>query len=321
MRKKDIRQVLTLLGASTFKDSGESIMTNCVLAPFTHEGGTDRKPSLGVKEDQGMSVAHCFTCGFSGGLISLVRRYASYAVPEGFINEEDVKQLIDFIFIAEDEEVETVPELVEIVRPSENIINSIGVWHDYFESRGITRDSFDLWKLGFYADHERIIFPVFNTKEIVGAVGRTIRKDEDVKYRNYPAKFKKSFYLYGLNLLKTDVKKLIVVEGPIDAVKVNQYLKESSYWCVALMGSEPSKAQMDLLVENAEEVVCMLDNDSSGKKGRKDLLAGIGKRVLVSFVEYPNNANDPDQVGEDIFNMLENRISAVEWQLKNVLLR
>jgi len=326
MRKQDIKQVLTMLGAHTFKDSGESIQTNCVLAPWTHSGGTDRRPSLGVKEQQGMSYCHCFTCGHRGGMIGLVREYAKYALPEGVITQEDVKKLVDFIFIAEDEEVENVPELVEMPKPSDSILKSIGVWHDYFEERGIDKSTFDLWRLGYYEADQRIMFPVYDNlgKEIVGFVGRTIVKDEPVKYNNYPHKFKKSAFLYGLHMKTAHTQKLIVVEGPIDAVRVNHHLmrihdKTPFFLCVALMGSEPSAKQMDLMVENANEVICMLDNDSSGKKGQKDLINGIGKRTIVSIVEYPDDVNDPDQAGEKVLDMIENRLYSTEYQIRSFL--
>ena len=323
MRKDDIRQVLTAMGARTFKDSGESIMTNCILAPWTHEGGTDRKPSLGVKEEQGMSVCHCFTCGFKGGLVTLVRMYGHYAVPEGLLSEDDAKQLVDFIFVAEDEDVDVAPKIFEVVKPSDELVNAIGVWHDYFQSRGITEEFFKMWKLGYYEEHERIIFPVYDQSDLVGAVGRSISEDDSVKYKNYPTKFRKSHYLFGLNLIKSNTQSLIVVEGPIDAIKVNQYLYDpndtSPYWAVAIMGSEPSKVQMDLLVQYSDEVICMLDNDASGKKGQKELLAGLGKRTIVSFVEYPEDTKDPDQVGDKVLDMIDSRVSSLEWQLKNIL--
>lgn len=319
MNRNSIKQVLSQLGAFELKDSGESVMTGCVLAPWTHEGGTDRRPSLGVKEDQGMSVAHCFSCGFRGGMISLVKRYASYAVPEGKINEDQVKQLVDYIFLAEDEEVTVVPDMVEAPKPSEDVLSCIGVWHDYFEERGITKSSFDQWRLGYSKETNRALFPVFDKKEPVGIIGRSVEKKPLIKYMNDPPKFKKSSYLYGLHLCPPDIKNLIVVEGPIDAIKVNQYLEDSIYRCVAIMGSEPSKAQMDLLTENAEEVICMLDNDSSGKKGTIDLAKGLDNKLIVSIVTYPENMNDPDDVGEQVLDMLSDKMYFLQWQVKNIL--
>lgn len=318
MRKQDIKEVLRSMGASSFKDSGESIMTNCVLAPWTHDGGTDRKPSLGVKEDQGMSVAHCFTCGFKGGLMTLVRRFEFFAVPDGVISSEQAKQIIDFIFIAEDEEVEVIPEIVDFGNIPDSILSSIGIWHPYFEERGITKESFEKWGLGYYDDNRRIMFPVYNGSDIVGVVGRTI-DDDAVKYKNYPTKFKKSYFLYGFNLKPKNVDSLVVVEGPIDAVKVNQVLGDD-YWCVALMGSEPSRTQMDLLVDNANEIICFLDNDSSGKKGQKELIDGLSKRVNVSIIDYPDEtASDPDSLGNQIIGIVEQRKNFVEWRLGQLL--
>lgn len=329
MRKEDIKQVLSALGSSAFKDSGDSIQTNCPLARWEHESGKDSRPSLGVKEETGMSYFHCFTCNNSGGLMTLVRTYASYALPEGLITQERVKELIDFIFIAEDEEVEQTPQIMETPKPPENIVSCLGTWHDYFEERGISKETADVWNLGFHEATNRIMFPVYEDKEVVGLVGRTIIEDA-VKWKNYPPKFRKSDYLYGLHLLDKSISpSLIIVEGPIDTVKVNDWVDMNDYWCVGLLGSEPSKRQMDLLVDNTEEVIIMLDNDASGKRGRKTLLENIGKRTIISFTEFPEGINDPgvlvekgEEEAKQIINkMLDNRISSLEWQVNNLVRR
>lgn len=326
MRKEDIKQVLTALGSTKFTDSGESVQTNCPLAKWEHDSGKDSRPSLGVKEDTGMSFFHCFTCNNSGGLMTLVRTYASYAIPEGIITQERVKELVDFIFLAEDEEVEVSPQIVEIPKPPDNILTALGTWHDYFQSRGISKETFELWNLGFHDSTSRAMFPVYDNKEVVGLVGRTTL-DDAVKWKNYPPKFKKSAYLYGLHLKKKQPS-VIVVEGPIDTIKVNDWV-DDDYWCVGLLGAEPSKTQMDLLIDNAEEVIIMLDNDSSGKRGQKALIEGIGKRTILSLVEYPEEVNDPgalaeegeDKAKEMIMSMLNNRISSLEWQLHSLIRR
>lgn len=325
MNKADIKEVLSALGATTFKDSGESIMTNCPLAKWTHESGQDRRPSFGVKEEQGMSVVHCFTCGFKGGLMTLVRQYAYYAKEEGLLNDNAVKQILDFIIVAEDEEIESTQELIEIPKPPESITKSIGQWHEYFEKRGIDQDTFDMWELGYYDLDERIIFPVFDEakRDPVGIVGRAVDDDVPVKYRNYPAKFKKSAYLYGLWLKNKTQTNIVVVEGPIDAIIVNRHLINSEhhndYWCVALLGSEPSKTQLDLLVDNADEVICVLDNDPSGKRGQKEIIDSIAKRIMVSLVEYPDGVHDPDSAGEQIIDMIMSRTSVLEHKIMKIL--
>ena len=320
MRREDIKQVLTALGAKQFIDSGESVQTNCVLAKWTHEHGTDRRPSMGIKEDQGMSYFHCFTCNKSGGLMTLVREYGKYALPEGLITQERIKELVDFIFIAEDEEVTVTPDIVDIPAPPDYILSALGIQHEYFQSRGITDELFKQWNLGYHDATQRAMFPVYQGKEIVGIVGRSIINDA-IKWKNYPAKFKKSHCLIGLHL-KAKQSKLIIVEGPIDTIKVNEQLKEyEDYWCVGILGAEPSKAQMDLMVENADEIILMLDNDSSGKRGQKTILDYLGKRAMLSIVNYPEGIKDPDEAGEKVIDMVMYRVTALDWQLKNLLRR
>ena len=324
MNRKDIRHVLQVLGSSKFTDSGESVMTNCPLSPWTHESGTDRKPSLGVKEAQGMSYTHCFACGWSGGLLSLVREYGKYAIPDGKCTEDDIKQLIDFILLSEEEEFVLDTQDIEMPKLSEDILSYIGKPHTYFSDRGISETSTTSWRLGFHKEHNRAIFPVYDdpNKDPVGVIGRLISGDNESKYRNYPPKFKKSWFLYGLWRKPSEVEKLIVCEGPIDVIKVNQVLLQNGlldYWAVGLMGAEPSKKQMELLIENAEEVIMMLDNDSSGKKGQKDLANGLYKRLKLSMVRWENEIHDPDEAGDNIIAMIEERELYLEDRLKSIL--
>ena len=243
MKRKDIEVVLRKLGASEFKYTTDWIMTNCILAEWTHEHGRDSNPSFGVKEGFGVSPAHCFSCGFSGGLISLIREYAKYALPEGKIRQEEIDELIDFILISEEDtgDLRMTGMMLDqpVVVPHE-IEDMLNLYHEYFAERGIGEDIAQKWNLGWHEMDERVLFPVFvkegKHNRLVGVAGRTVCGEEP-KYRNYPPKFKKSDHLYGGWLKPDETKKIVVVEGPIDVIQVNKAfevkgLKE--YWCVEI---------------------------------------------------------------------------------------
>ncbi len=50
MNRKSIEYVLTKMGVDSIKQSGEWLMISSPLAPWTHAGGTDRRPSFGIRE-------------------------------------------------------------------------------------------------------------------------------------------------------------------------------------------------------------------------------------------------------------------------------
>ncbi len=63
----------------------------------------------------------------------------------------------------------------------------------------------------------------------------------------------------------------------------------------------------------------MYDNDPAGKLGQKSLVEELRNRVVVSLVEWENEGDDPDTVGEKIYDMLENRKLEIECRLKSLL--
>lgn len=322
MNVKSIEYVVERMGITSVKKNGDWVMLSCPLAPWTHAGGTDSRPSFGIKEDKGISGANCFSCGFKGGMLNLVRKYGSYAIPDGLWTKEEMDELVDFVILAEDEdEITTTPIRTEKVQIPSNLIDFLGNKHKYFTSRGITESTIKKWKLGYVKafkdlDHsiyleERVLFPVYEKEGLQdvlrGIIGRTVI-DEEPKYKNTPPKFKKENYVYGGWLVDKETK-IVVVEGPIDCLKVNQLLDEykmDDYFAVALMGMHPSKEQIEWLKNKAEEVICILDNDPSGRIGTKKLIDALDLHLIVSVVSW-GDFNDPDDAGEDVIRMIEER--------------
>jgi len=338
MRRKDIEYVLRGLGATQFRYTGNWVMTSCPLARWTHEGGTDLRPSFGVREGQGISPAHCFTCGFNGGVVSLIREYGRYAIRDGLTTKEELDELVNYVLLAEEDTGDirvTGMMLDQPVVVPQDIEDCLGTYHEYFAKRGIDAELAEKWKLGWNDMDDRVLFPVFvkegRLDRLVGVIGRTVIGEEP-KYKNYPPKFRKSEYLYGEWLKPKELDLLIVVEGPIDAILVNKAIEEHGLektWCVALMGAEPSEIQLDKMVAMASEVCCMLDNDSSGKMGTLKIVGGkvgqkkfkgIGERCIVSVVNWPDEVKDAGELTPDeIVELIHERRFFLEDKLRKEL--
>jgi len=341
MQRKDIEYVLRRLGVDTgqMKKSGDWWMVSCPLARWTHESGTDLHPSFGIREGQGVSPAHCFACSFQGGVISLIREYGRYGIRDGLVTKDDLDELVDYVLLAEDDTGDirvTGMMLDQPVVVPQDIEDCLDTYHPYLADRGIDEQTASRWRLGWYDMDDRVLFPVFKKEgkhdRLMGVIGRTV-VGEEPKWKNYPPKFKKSEYLFGEWLKPKDADKIVVVEGPIDAIKVNDALEkrkmDDEFWCVALMGAEPSDAQLDKLVAFGSEVICMLDNDASGKMGTLKLAGGriggkrfkgIGERTIVSAVMWPEEVNDPGELEvEEIIELIEDRHLMLEIKLRKEL--
>ena len=335
MNRKSIEYVLTKMGVSTstIKQSGEWAMMSCPLAPWTHAGGVDRKPSFGVHEAKGISGVHCFSCGFHGGMLSLVQKYGQYAIKDGLWTQEEMQELIDFVLLAEEEDnVEELKEIVTITYVPDGLQRYLSCKHEYFEKRGIKDATIMKWNLGFvekYQDdkvymNNRVLFPLYAKVgmhlELKGVVGRSV-VGEEPKYKNAPPSFKKSQYVYG-GWLAEGKTKIAVVEGPVDCLILNQNLEEAGLddmFAVALLGADPSEAQIEWLKDHAEEVICFLDNDPSGKLGNKKLINALDSHLIVSVVKWKDEHKDPDEAGAYAIEMIKNRKSLLESKIEKIL--
>ena len=341
MKRSDIEYILRKLGTDTskMKRSGDWYMVSCPLAPWTHSKGTDLNPSFGVREGTGISGVNCFSCGYKGGMMGLVREYARYALPEGRITEEEIQQLVDYVIIAEDEEVE-VGTTVRIgpAPVSQELKDCLGVYHPYFKERGIPEEIARAWQLGYVEKffdpntmesmNDRVLFPIFENMgarlELRGVTGRALG-DDAKKYKNSPKDFKKADYLYGEWLRPEKARKIIVVEGPIDVIKVSMHLLDNydkyglDYWVVGLMGAHPSSTQTKKLIEMAEEVIIMTDNDPSGKLGKKHLIEALSSSVAVSAVAWAEYMKDPDDAADALGELIDGRKFVLEDKLAKLL--
>ena len=327
MKREVIETVLKKMGSREFKYSGDWVMTNCPLAPWTHDKGTDSHPSFGVLVKKGISPANCFACGFSGGMLSLIREYGQKAIKDGLVAEEDVMELTDYVLLAEeDTDIEDRIVFEDIPTPPQDLIEGIGIWNEYFEGRGITKKAFEEWQLGYSKKERRALFPVYDQKGIapVGIVGRAVEGQEP-KYKNYPPRFKKSKYLYGEHLLSSEgIEKLIVVEGPIDAISIWQKIGNEGLdgvGVVSLLGAKPSDDQIDKIIALAQkEIVLMLDNDSTGIRGAQMVHDKIKNRKPLFVVDYPEGIDEAEQV-ESVKELLDSKVSYFWKSVERILNR
>lgn len=168
---------------------------------------------------------------------------------------------------------------------------------------------------------DRVIFPITdNTRNIIGFGGRVI--DEGMpKYLNSPESpvFSKGDNLYGINLIKRDPNKdVIVVEGYMDCISLYQ---KGITQCVASLGTALTQKQANLLKRFTNNVILAYDADSAGKAATlrgMDILEKEGLNVKV--LKLPTG-KDPDdfikEEGVDAFtDLIVNSLEFIDYKLK-----
>ncbi|MGE5329724.1 MAG: DNA primase [Deltaproteobacteria bacterium] len=141
----------------------------------------------------------------------------------------------------------------------------------------------------------RVIFPIFDVRDRVIGFGGRVLDNSQPKYLNSPETmiFNKRRNLYGLNYAKkSQDKKVIVVEGYMDAISMHQNGIDN---VVATLGTAMTTEQGRLLRKYFEEIVIAYDSDSAGQAAAirgLDLLSDMEISVRVMKIE---EGKDPDE--------------------------
>lgn len=179
---------------------------------------------------------------------------------------------------------------------------------------------------GGYMDsfRKRLMFPIQDVRERVIAFGGRVLDDSKPKYINSPENivYSKGRNLFGLNVAKKhDTKKIIIVEGYMDAISLYQ---RGITNVVASLGTAMTEAQGRLLRRYSEQVILGYDADGAGQAAilrGMEILQNLGCDIRVLQIE---GAKDPDEYvlkyGPERFQKcVENAISLVEFKVKVLL--
>lgn len=167
----------------------------------------------------------------------------------------------------------------------------------------------------------RLMFPIQDTRNRVIAFGGRVLDDSKPKYINSPENivYSKGRHLFGLNIAKkNDIKKIIIVEGYMDAISLHQRGISN---VVASLGTAMTEAQGRLLRKSSQQVIIGYDSDGAGQAATMrglEILQGLGCDVRILQME---GAKDPDEFvikyGPERFEkQVEKAISLVEYKIK-----
>lgn len=169
----------------------------------------------------------------------------------------------------------------------------------------------------------RLMFPIQDVRNRVIAFGGRVLDDSKPKYINSPENivYSKGRHLFGLNVAKkyeNKMKKIIIVEGYMDAISLHQ---RGIHNVVASLGTAMTDAQGHLLRNNSEQVVIGYDSDGAGQAATMrglEILQSMGCDIRILQIE---GAKDPDEFvvkygPERFLKQVDNAISLVEYKVK-----
>ena len=176
---------------------------------------------------------------------------------------------------------------------------------------------------GMYIDRyrNRLMIPILDERNRVIAFGGRVLDNSKPKYINSPENivYSKGRNLFGLNVAKKgDTKKLLIVEGYMDAISLHQ---RGITNVVASLGTALTPAQGWLLRKNTEQVILGFDSDGAGQTAilrAMEVMQNMGCDIRVLQME---GAKDPDEFvikyGTVRFQkLIDNAISLIEFKVK-----
>lgn len=172
---------------------------------------------------------------------------------------------------------------------------------------------------------KRLMFPIMDVSgRVIAFGGRKLENNEKMaKYINSNENlvYSKKKHLFALNLAKqSDSKKIILVEGYMDAISLYQRGFNN---VVASLGTALTEEQGRLLRKYSEQVILSYDSDGAGQEAIMRGLSILENQGCDARVLQMEGAKDPDEFvikyGSGRFKMLvDNAISLVEFKIKMV---
>lgn len=267
MRLEEMEQLLVRLGIEPVRTNGSEILGLC---PGHKDitGREDRNPSWWINADTGQHI--CFSCGFKGGLWSLIAQRQNFYDPNGRLDYADAKDwLYESFGTIQMDSLEGTP--APIVREPEFKVSeaSLAVFvdppSDALRSRGLRLTAAQDYGLLWDASKRNWIIVIRDpySNKLLGWQEKGFSRRY---FNNYPPGVEKSHSLFGLSQYTGG--RMVVVESPLDVVRLASLGISGG---VATYGVHISNEQLKLIKE-ADEIVFALDNDDAGKAASKKLL-------------------------------------------------
>lgn len=254
------------------RQSGTNIQVTC---PF-HADGHERRPSCGIScqrvGDVPAGTVHCFTCGWSGNLQTMI----SELMGRDDYGIAGARWLIKNFAVVE---VEQRPELklqFNRVTPAKSMnfitdeeLDKYRYYHPYLAQRGISERTCDKFDIGYDPERDCITFPV---KDENGNCLFVATRQIKNKFFNLPKDIEKPVYgLYEIEADKLD--EILICESVFNAVTAYQYGRPA----VALFGTGNEAQYNKLRSLKCRKFVIALDPDDAGERGTQRLIIALGK--------------------------------------------
>lgn len=146
---------------------------------------------------------------------------------------------------------------------------------DYLtRERKLSLETIHAFKVGASKDDDAIVFPYLRDGELINVKHLALQRDANGKKRTWQAADAEPC-LYGWDLVREDVKAVLIVEGELDAMSLYQYGFDALSVNQGAGNHQWIDSDFDRL-ERFQEIFLWFDNDEAGQKGAREVAARLG---------------------------------------------
>lgn len=284
----DVEKVLLGLDLQLHAQRGVEVNGICPMHK-KRTGKEDHSPSWWINSESGAHI--CFSCGYKGNIYTLVAdvKGISYFDAQDYIGES--------VDIPLDALMRRIKDLPQYVQPEATIAMSearLAVYTDppdiELRKRFLTRDAVNTHGVLWDKSNDAWILPI-RDPDSGALLGWQEKGARGRFFRNQPAGVKKSKTVFGVQILSS-TEPLIVVESPLDAVR----LTGLGYNSVSTFGAIMSEEQAKIL-RRAPKIIAAFDNDKAGHTANEQI-RGLARKYGMDLYYFNYRGIDVKDVGD-----------------------
>lgn len=320
-RESFIRSELLRTG-TRFVELPKNFGLNCFnihTDPDTGESKFDKKYKLQFTKDG--SKAHCWVCKWKGSWNKLAPHYGmrllgsfeDEGIPTEFIHNDPFAEISDRISELRQPDLvsgNTLPwDEISILNPgmswrgmTTDFLSKVPCF--FWKQKSVSRKTGKTW----YTD--RILFPFYQNGKLLGYSGRRIDSNEYMRYFNIEwAPVSKVFFPFDYVKNSIGLRTVVLVEGQVDALKLNQ----SGIPALSILGSANwSEYKRNLLlVSGTKNIILCMDGDAAGRLSRDAIYADTNPYFdNVASIDLPDGL-DPGALDASQISWICSQVNSI----------
>jgi hypothetical protein len=237
----------------------------CAVVPDSHD----------FTLEDNILTGNCFSCGFKGPFVGLVRYIlkCDAGTAEEWVRDRGGLERAKYIL---ERKTRKVIDTTEQVNEA-----SLALFTDvpkfYLEKKQLRAFSSRYYGLLWDPQSKALIVPIRDSN---GKLMGWQRKKE-YSFRNLPKHVQKGTTLFGLHKLSGTTG--YIVESPVDAVRLHSV---GIYGGLSTFGSEVTDLQLEILADRLDTLYICMDNDEAGIKAAWKIKKYLLGRLTLRFLDY-----------------------------------